>query len=279
MAAPRCVYCGGALGVEAVAAASAARQATLAPAVDAGPARSLLVVETEGADPAVLAKALGESAYEAGQRVRRGGCQLWRALTAGEGEREAARLREAGIAAWDLDEAAVRTAAVPRRATRGALSTDGLHLETDAGPAVLVPGQVLLVAKGPIAREYQPEPVHVRRLRLATLDPGFRFHLHCRADPRPCELDPADFDFGPAATSASGLLQLSAWAAALGAPVDEGFRRLPPALAPSAVADPVARALGAPPPGKGRHEGRVVLDNLGQFRFYSAWRAAVERRR
>ena len=60
-------------------------------------------------------------------------------------------------------------------------------------------------------------------------------------------------------------------------PVDDGFRRISPALAPAAPAAGAAarledalRTSAARPP--------AILDNLAQFRFYSAWRGAVERR-
>jgi hypothetical protein len=95
------------------------------------------------------------------------------------------------------------------------------------------------------------------------------------------ELDPGDFDFGGGA-DVSALLRLAAWIdeAAAGVPVDDGFRRLPPALAPEEARGSVASALQARPAGPARRdEARVVLDNTGQFRSYSAWRATVERRR
>jgi hypothetical protein len=62
--------------------------------------------------------------------------------------------------------------------------------------------------------------------------------------------------------------------------VDDGFRWLPPALAPAAPGAHGGTRPGLPAPtGRGAREGALVLDNLAQFRFYSAWRAAVERLR
>jgi hypothetical protein len=64
---------------------------------------------------------------------------------------------------------------------------------------------------------------------------------------------------------------------------DDGFRRLPPAYG---VAEPeprgrlaAASALGRRSRGDHPESETVVLDNARQFRFYSAWRAALERRR
>ena len=100
------------------------------------------------------------------------------------------------------------------------------------------------------------------------------------------EIDAFAFEFGFAVTG-SARLELDAWveAVAPGATVDDGFRRLPPALGPAGP-EP-GGALGAAGSLRlatrsrrgGRDEGPFVLDNVEQFRFYSGWRAAVERRR
>ena len=117
-------------------------------------------------------------------------------------------------------------------------------------------------------------------MRIATLEPGHRFHLHRRDDPRPLELDPAAFDFGLASLAESSLLLLSSWIekAAAGVPVDDRFRREAPALAPAAPeGGGIAVALGGAAPRR-KDEESQVLDNLEQFRFYSAWRACALRR-
>jgi hypothetical protein len=61
--------------------------------------------------------------------------------------------------------------------------------------------------------------------------------------------------------------------------VDDGFRLLPPALGEAAEeAGSLATFRGAR--GAGLAPGReaaIVLDNVAQFRFYSGWRAAIER--
>ena len=64
--------------------------------------------------------------------------------------------------------------------------------------------------------------------------------------------------------------------------MDDGFKWVPPALAPSvpeatgilASAEALARTAR-----RRREEAPALLDNVKQFRFYSAWRACVERRR
>jgi hypothetical protein len=139
---------------------------------------------------------------------------------------------------------------------------------------------LMLVVQGPIVREYQTSQ-EVKRSRTATLEEGYRLHLHRHGAVRPVELDPGAFDFGAAASAASSLLQLSSWVQALseGVSLDDGFRRLPPELgvAVAVAGGPLAAADALGVRG-GRGEANLVLDNLRQFRFYSAWRGALERR-
>jgi hypothetical protein len=151
-------------------------------------------------------------------------------------------------------------------------------VDTDDGAVAVAGPELLLVVRGPIAREYPPS-TEVRRLRLAGLDPGYRFHLHRRGEARPLELDPAGFEFGERAPGDSSMLRMNGWMAGLAAatPHDDTFRFVTPALAP-AEADAGLAAAGALRRPAGR-ETTPVLDNLAQFRAYSAWRAAVEARR
>src|SRR5512139_1902077 len=97
IARPHCLYCGAALPPEALAAASAVSEPTPpVPGLEqpggasgvAGvePSATFLVLALEGTDPGVLASALGLSAYEAAQRLRRGGLQLHRVLSDHEAE-------------------------------------------------------------------------------------------------------------------------------------------------------------------------------------------------
>ena len=272
------MYCGAALPAAVVAEAARSAEAALNPAADpAGPARSVVLLDYEGADASSLASALGVSAFEAGQRARRGGWQLQRIALADEAARDSERLGGAGLRVLVLPEAEVRAAARPVLVSGGFWDSHGLTLRTGDGAIRAGAEPVLLVVRGPITREYAPS-ANVRRVRTATLDPGYRFHLHRPADPRPLELDPGAFDFGVTSLTESSLLLLSAWVDKLrgDAPVDDRFRREPPAMAPSAAEPGIAATLGRT--GQRREDEAQVLDNLEQFRFYSAWRAAVLRR-
>ncbi len=233
----------------------------------------LVVVTLEGVDAALLPAAFGISPYEAGQWARRGGYHLHRAVAAADAAAERERLAVQGIAAFTFDEAAVRAASEPEPARGGRFDGQALRVRTPGGSVDISGADLLLVVKGPITREHPPKE-NPRFARTATLDPGFRFHLHRRDQPRPVEIDPAAFDFGAHRARESSLLEIAGWITALAAaaPVDDGFRRITPALAPAAGAAGPADALrtsAARPP--------AILDNVAQFRFYSAWRGAVER--
>lgn len=278
---PTCLYCGAPLPERTTG-------ALLAPAPPAAPPapvtdRALVVLDVRGVDADRLAAALGLAPYEARQRAITGGYQLHRALPEREAEAEAARLSAAGLAVIVVppEEAAERGR--PVLAHGGERAPAALALQTNEGPVVLHGPDVFLVVRGPITREYQPG-TEVRRVRTATLEGGHRLHLHRRSAPRPLEVDPLAFDFGvEPLTSLSSLLTVLEWIAAVApeAPADDGFRRLTPALGPSGgpgggrlSAAAVLDATRA----SGPRDGPQPLDNVGQFRAYSAWRAAVELR-
>jgi hypothetical protein len=170
-------------------------------------------------------------------------------------------------------------------ATGGQREGQALGLRTAEGALSVRSQDLMLVVKGPIRREYQPRTVERRKPTAATLEAGYRFHLHRRGSDRPLELDPSAFAFGPGGPrTGSSLIEIGGWLdeIAAGVPVDDGFRRLPPALgASSPEADallPLRGARGASPLAR-RQDAPAILDNLGQFRFYSGWRAGVERLR
>jgi hypothetical protein len=277
IARPSCLYCGASLPAEA---AQPEATAPSAPTPGATSNRVVLILDLRDAEPRAIADALGLSLFEAGQRARRGGYQLHRIAEAAEAE----RLLSLGLPVVSVPEADVRAASHPLLATGGSLHGDTLEALTGEGRVRIARSELLLVVRGPIAREYQAG-AEWRRLRTATLEQGYRFHLHRRSELRPLELDPGAFEFGEGPEpSGSSLLRLTAWVEAVGAgaPCDDCFRLLPPALGPESAdgkgATAAARALAARA-GEEKDKGaRVVLDNLAQFRFHSAWRGAVERR-
>jgi hypothetical protein len=284
-----CLYCGTALPAGLVPAPPAAEASRPAGAPVPGEASSsprarvLLVIELAGASPEALARALGLSAYEAALLARRGGFHLHAILDEPAADAERLRLRGEGLRIDALPETEARVR--PLRAGGGEREGERLRLRTEEGEVALAREDLLLVVSGPIARQYQAV-YRPRRQVTATLEEGYRVHLHRRAEPRPLEIDGASFEFGFAVTG-SARLELEAWVGALaeGVPRDDGFRRLAPAFG---VAEPAPEgALAAAGRLAGTVRGgddagaaeRLLLDNTEQFRFYSGWRAALERRR
>ena len=275
MARPTCLYCGALLPADllaqAEAVASAAARSGAAPpgfpialgfASPVAPTvldRTVLVVDVTGAPASVLTDLLGLTAFEASLRARAGGLHLHRVGPAQEVEAEALRFAQARLPTFTLPEVEVRVA--PVVATAGQRDDRRLRLRTSTGATTEVSAEdVLLIVQGPIQREYQSQAVERKKVRTATLDAGYRFHLHRRSDARPVELDPASFSFGaPGPVAGSSLLELKAWIAALGdLASDDGFRRLPVALAPSLPEEGTAASLRRSDGGPGRsREGRT----------------------
>jgi len=289
-----CLYCGVALPADAVEAAAAAAQQVRAESISSagtGPLvtapaseRHLVVVEVRDQAAALLSRLLDLSSYDAALRLRQGGTQLHRAARdLGEANAEADRLRGEGLEVFVIPEAEARRP--PVVATGGRCEGQRLELRTTAGPLTVEGASLLLVVKGPIRREYQSREIERKKPSAASLEAGYRFHLHRRGEDRPVELDPAAFTFGKEAPlTGSSLLELSDWLATIAGtvPVDDAFRRLPPALGTAGEeVDATSSLRGA----RGRSsltrrkDAPAILDNLGQFRFYSGWRAGVERRR
>jgi hypothetical protein len=288
MVRPKCVYCGKPLPaalLEAVASSAAkaiqelerqlpAPTDAAAPSAEA-PRRQLIVLDLRHAEAAALQGALGLSAFEAGQRLRKGGLQLHRIAPEPEARAEAERIGAHGLATLRLDEQPLLRE--PVLVSGGALEEQRLRARTPEGRLEWTSDDLLLVVKGPIHREHQAESTNLRRIKSATPSPGYRFHLHRRSDARPLELDPDAFEFDlERGRPGSSLLRISSWIEGLlpRPAIDDAFRALPPALGAAEDDDETARALGRSAQKKG---AVLVLDNLRQFRFYSAWRAAVER--
>lgn len=284
-----CLYCGEPLPPTLLGGPGPAEPAGERPdpavleAFPSAPSRVLLVLDLEAATTEALQKGLGLSHYEAELLGRRGGYQLHRVLDEEPARIETERLESTGLRVETLPESEARVR--PLRATGGECGWGFLILRTEEEPVTLRRQDLLVIVQGPIAREYQPV-FRRRRVDVASLEEGYKVHFHRRSEPRPVEIDVANFGFGFTDTG-STRLELEAWVHAVshGVPRDDGFRRIPPAFG---VAEPepkgplaAAAALGRTSRGRdtlGEGES-VVLDNAAQFAFYSGWRAALERRR
>jgi hypothetical protein len=291
VARPTCVYCGAPLPVgladEIRAAARAATEPVPSPAVPGAPERTLVVIDLDAVTIEALAHAAERSRFEATLLTRRRGLWLHRVLAPEPARSEAARLAAAGVPALLVPESEARLR--PQRAQAGELTPTGLVLRTEEGSVVVSGEALLIVVSGPIVRQRQASSKRPK-VATATLEEGFCIHLHRLADERPLEIDAGRFEPG-FAVAGSTRLQLEAWLQVLaeGVPRDDGFRWLAPALAPAEtpVPGPLAALeslsqrsggqVGSPRERDG--DERLLLDNLEQFRFYSGWRGAAERRR
>jgi hypothetical protein len=225
-------------------------------------------------------------AYDARRIVRRGGPQLLAILEPELARQLALRLEQAGLHALLVPESEAR--GEPLRVLHGERAPGGLALRTQAEALMLAAPDLLLVVSGPIARE---RGTGVRHRKVATGRPeeGWCVHLHRRNDARPLELDPARIELGFSVTG-SARLEIATWVADLAhgvphVPHDETFSRETPALARAETQDEALQAalVGSPARagagGAEEADARALYDNLAQFRFYSGWRGAVERRR
>jgi hypothetical protein len=285
MTGARCVYCGAPLPREAVA------QVAAEPASAAD--RLLVVVDLGSGHQEDAARALGLTLFDLRQVSLRGPLHLHRVLAPGEARAEAALVADLGLQVVLVSEAEARRAASPLVVRGGRWAEGMLHAQTGHGVVRIGPDDILLLVQGPIVRERQVSPEvadlrNVRSLKLvrtAGLTQGFRYHFHRRSDPLPVEIDPLAFEFGEAArASRSSDQRLAEWVACLvaGMVADDGFRRQVPALGPSAPSpgSPLNRVMPlGPGSSRGKESEAQLLDNLAQFRFYSAWRGLVERAR
>ncbi len=292
-----CLYCGAPLSPEAVGATlRAAEPAKEAPQTGD---RLLLIVDLGSVGVEVAARVLNASVFDVQQWARRGCFHLRRIAPAASARAEAEGMTREGLSAHLLSEAEVRAAATPLLAGAGSVEGESLRLRLGDGELRLTAADLLLVVRGPIRREHAGPRPQVRwgvfqvggwfglpglEFGAATLGPGDRFHLHRRRDPRPLELDPGAFQFSADPGLADSSEQrLTAWLAELasGVPVDDSFKRQTPALAPAEPAGgplSAVEALARPPLGP-QGPASQILDNLAQFRFYSAWRGLLERQR
>jgi len=274
-----CLYCGAALGELARAEPAASQTPPEPPRAPEEEPRSLVVLDLEGVDPPRLADAFELPAAETAQWVRRGGFRLTTgAASPSEARREVERLAGLGLRAVALAGSRVALARAPYEAQSARFGDGRLHVRHATGSLAIGADDVVLLVEGSIAREYQT-PTDRRHFRVATLEQGYLFHLHLARGVQPVELDPGAIEFDDGCGPGSSLLRVRGWIRQLGRdwPLEDGFRFLAPALGlatPPSGPTRLAAALGS-----GKDAASQVLDNVGQFRFFSAWRGLIERAR
>jgi hypothetical protein len=181
----RCLYCGEALPAHLVPGPPSpgpllsGGTATLGPA---DPTRTLVVLDLDSADAQQVEKALGLAPYESELLARRGGFHLHRVLPRELAETEVRRLRTFGLTVEAVAEAETREQ--PLRAVGGERGGGIFAFRTEEGRVAVHREDLLIVVRGAISRQYQPV-YRRRRVDTASLEEGYRVHLHRRSDLRP----------------------------------------------------------------------------------------------
>lgn len=296
MARASCVYCGAALSAEALEEAAHAARRILQTkslanleAVAQGPPRDqpkrrYVVIDTGAGAVETIALACGVSAWEARQWQAASRYRLVRVSTEpADGPLESG-LRAKGLRVFIVpDEAVARL--------RNPISLESIDPSTvpsqctvredpEAPPSrrALREQDLALIVSAFIKRERVKQEAPRRAPADTRLEDAWLVHLHLRGEARPFEIDPLKTVYEGAGLASAHMLTLELVRRLQAfAPHDDAFKNVVPALSPGA--DPASGLEGlasTAPRKKGKEPKVVVLDNVAQFREYSAWRGAVE---
>ena len=295
MARGTCVYCGAALPEEVREAAASAAQRVLQSKTLAGlesaamghdheRAKRYLVIETTAQPAEVLAEACGVSVWDAKQWQAASRYRLLRVMLEPQVSEPLSALRAKRLDPLVLhgDVVARARSPIPIESIDVSALPHQCTLREDPESAVsrkvLPENEITLIVSAPIKRERQKE--QRSKIRQDTrLEEAWLVHVHLRHEARPWEIDPRRTAYeGPGLASAHmRTLELVRRLRTL-APLDEAFKNIVPALSPGA--DPSNELAGLQGRGtnpRDKEPKTVVLDNVTQFREYSAWRGAIER--
>jgi len=296
MARANCVYCGAALSAEAQAAAAQTARKVLqtrdianleAVARAAGreqPSKRYVVVDTAATSVEAIANACGISLWEARQWQTASRYRLVKVSTEPVDGPLETGLRAKGLRVLVVPEETVARSRnpIPVESIDPSLSPAPCTIREDpeAPPArtALQEPDLALILSATIRRERVQDQT-VRRAPTDTrLEDAWLVHFHFRGGGRPWEIDPRKTTYEGAGL-ASAYMRTPDLVRRLQTivPHDETFKNIVPAL--SQGADPLGglQNLASPTENKKSKEPRlVILDNVAQFREYSAWRGAVE---
>lgn len=295
MARTNCVYCGATLGAEVLEAAALAAQRVLqtksltdleAAAQGLGrdqPQRRYLVIDTRTASLESLAEACSVSVWEARQWQAASRYRLvkvstepadgpWESGLRGKGldlfavsEERVARSRNP-ILLESIDPASIPAQCTLRDQPEGPLSRRELP-ERD----------IALIVSASIKRERVKDQASLRTRAATRLEDAWLIHVHLRGEARPWEIDPRRTGYEGAVLASAHMrtLELVRRLSAI-APHDEGFKNIVPALSLGVEPPSELDSLKATRRSEGKGPKAVILDNVAQFREYSAWRGAIE---
>jgi hypothetical protein len=296
MARANCVYCGAALAPADLEEAARAAQRILQTkslanleAVAAGPSRGsrprrYVVIDTREALVETIANACGVSSWEARMWQAASRYRLVRISTeAADGSLESS-LRAQGLRVLVVpDETVVRSRnPIPLESIDPLADPPQCTLREDpeAPPSrrALREQDLALIVSASIRRERVKDEPQRRAPADTRLEDAWLVHLHFQGEPRPWEIDPLRTAYEGVGL-ASAYMQTVELVRRLSAaaPHDDAFKNVVPALSPGA--DPMG-GLESLASDTGKKKGKepkvVVLDNVAQFREYSAWRGAIE---
>lgn len=285
-----CLYCGAVLPADLRARAQenadrirraetlpALSASALAPATD--PARRYFVLDVADAAEATLTDAFAISVWEARQWRAGPRYRLIRVST-----EDGANEDPPGLRIHVLEEGAVIRARNPLPVVAIDDSAEAVVCRTrpdPEGPLVsreIPSGAILLIVSAPIRRERTPDAVLLKRPASARLEDGLLVHLHVEGEPRPFEIDARRTAFegdGPPSAFMRTLALLRRLSEA--APLDDSFRLVVPALAPSPDTDRDLEGLRKAGHKPAKEPRKPAHDNSSQFRAYSAWRGVLAR--
>lgn len=295
MARGTCVYCGAPLPEDVREAAASAAQRVLQSTTLAGlesaamghdheRQKRYLVIETTAQPAEVLAEACTMSVWDARQWQAASRYRLLRVMLEPQVGEPLAALRAKGLKPLVVHGDVVARARSPISIESIDVSASPLQctLREEAEGAVsrkeLSEPEIALIISAPIKRERQKEQ-RSRPRQDTRLEEAWLVHVHLRHETRPWEIDPrrTAYEGTGLASAHMRTLELVRRLSTV-APLDEAFKNIVPALSPGA--DPSNELAGlqstrAKP--RDKDQKTVVLDNVTQFREYSAWRGALER--
>lgn len=295
MARANCVYCGAALSGEAVeGAALAARRVlqskdllNLEAAANAlvleQPPRRYVIIDTTTASVERLALACSVSVWEARQWQAASRYRLLKISTEPPDGPWESGLKEKGLIPLVVPDDTIARSRNPILLEsidpNASPAQCTVREDPEAAPSrrELREQDLTLIVSASIRRERMKDHASTRVRPDTRLEDAWLIHLHLKGELRPWEVDPLRTSYEGAGLASAFMrtLELVRRLSSI-APHDESFRNVVPALSPGA--DPLRdlEALAPAAKKKGKEPKVVVLDNVAQFREYSAWRGAIQ---
>lgn len=294
LARSQCAYCGASLPAETQAQAAAFAQRVRQQKSLAGlevaargvrrdqGRRNYVVLDTATASVENIAEACGVAPWQARQWQAASRYRLVK-VSSGPDDPGVLELREHGLSPILVPEEEVARARHPMAVDSIDLSSTPSRCavredsETEPTWRTLDEKELGLVISAPIRRERIQDQAATRNRAPGRIEDAWLVHLYIKGDARPWEIDPmrTGFEGSGVASAHMSTLDLVRRLSAT-APFDDGFKNVVPALSPAL--DPPENL--ASPKSSSRRTGPaskvLFMDNVTQFREYSAWRGAVE---